>query len=320
MDMDLALGMDEAIEAAMDLLTALPVSLRQLQYLVAVADLGGFRKAADVCHVSQPSLSAQVALAERMLGVQVFERNRRRVRVSPAGVRVIEQARQVLVAARDLTELARQVADPFRGTLRLGVIPTVCPYLLPEVTPVLARAYPDLAIVWSEERTSALVRQVKDGALDGAILALESEVGGLEHAGLGRDAFVLAAAPGNPLLKGKKPATTDTLKGARVLLLEDGHCMRDQALGLCAHAGATEVGFRATSLSTLVQMVSASSGVTLLPSLALPVENRRGQLRVREFANPGPARTLVLAWRPGSALRPPLTTIADTIRDALVRG
>lgn len=305
----------------MDVLGALPVSLRQLQYIVAIADLGGFRRAAEACHVAQPSLSAQVALAEAALGIQLFERNRRGVRVSAAGAPLVDQARRVLVAVRDLGELARQLGDPLGGTLRLGVIPTVCPYLLPEVTPALAAAFPHLSIVWSEERTSRLVRQVQDGSLDGAILALEADVADLEHVDLGRDAFVLAAAPENPLVQANAPATVDVLDGATVLLLEDGHCLRDQALGLCARAGVTEVGFRATSLATLVQMVSASaSGVTLLPSLALPVENRRGQLRIRPFAQPGPGRTLALAWRRGSSLRTPLTGVAATIRTTLTRA
>jgi len=301
----------------MELLATSPVSLRQLQYIVAVADSGGFRRAADICHVAQPSLSAQVAQAEEALGIQLFERDRRKVRVSAAGVPIVEQARQILVAARDLRELARRLADPYRGALKVGVIPTVCPYLLPEITPALSRALPDLTIVWSEERTQQLVRQVKEGSLDGAILALEADIGDLEHAELGHDAFVLAARPEHPLMRSKKPATPEVLRGATVLLLEDGHCFRDQALGLCGGAGTREAGYRATSLATLVQMVSASSGVTLLPSLALPVENRRGQLRVRSFATPSPGRTLALAWRRGSAVRTALAHMAATIRQAL---
>lgn len=304
----------------MDVPGAPPVSLRQLQYIVAVADLGGFRRAADACHVSQPSLSAQVALAEHALGVQIFERGTRGVRVSASGAALVAQARRVLLAAADLRELARQAADPFRGTMRLGVIPTVCPYLLPEITAALAGAFPDLKIVWSEERTGRLVRQVNDGDVDGAIAALESNLGDLGHARLARDAFVLAAAPDHPLVKSKTPAAESVLDGADVLLLEDGHCLRDQALGVCARAGAREGGYRATSLATLVQMVGASSGVTLLPSLALPVENRRGHLRVRPFVKPGPGRTLVLAWRKGSALAAPLGHIADVIRRQLRAG
>jgi LysR family hydrogen peroxide-inducible transcriptional activator len=301
----------------MDLMSALPISLRQLQYIVAVAEHGSFRHAAEVCHVAQPSLSAQVAVAERALGMQIFERTARGVRVPPAAAPIVAQARRVLVAAGDLHELARQQADPFRGTLRLGVIPTICPYLLPDIAPALSRAFPDLTINWSEDRTSRLVGQAKDGTIDGAVLALQADLGGLVHAALGWDPFLLAAAPGHPLARGKRRLTLDVLDGARVLLLDDGHCFRDQALELCARAGASETGFRATSLATLVQIASASGGVTLLPSIALAVENRRDQLTVRPFAKPGPGRTLALAWRRGSALRAPLTRIADTIRQAL---
>ena len=152
------------------------------------------------------------------------------------------------------------------------------------------------------------------------MLALEADLGGLAHATLGWDPFLLAAAPGHPLARGSKRLTPDVLDGARVLLLDDGHCFREQALELCARAGAGETGFRATSLATLVQMASASGGITLLPSIALGVENRRGQLTVRAFATPGPGRTLVLAWRRGSALHAPLTRIAETIRRALSKS
>ena len=291
------------------------VSLRQLQYIVAVADEGGFRRAADACHVAQPSLSAQVAIAERDLGVQIFERDRRRVRVSVAGGPIVAQARRVLLAAADLRELARQ-ADVFGGTLRLGVIPTVCPYLLPDISPALTRAFGSLTIIWREERTARLVELIDTGALDGAVVALEADLGDLEYQVLGRDPFVLAAAPGHPLVGPRSPASVDVLDGARVLLLDDGHCLRDQALGLCSRAGGQELGFRATSLATLVQMVGSNAGVTLLPSVALSVENRRGQLRVRRFASPGPGRTIVLAWRRGSAIADALGRIADVIRKA----
>jgi len=301
----------------MNLLSTLSVSLRQLQYIVAVAEHGSFRRAAEACHVAQPSLSAQVAVAEAALGLQLFERTGRRVRVPPAAAPLVAQARRVLVAAGDLQELARQRADPFRGTMRLGVIPTICPYLLPDIAPALARDYPDLTINWSEERTARLAEQVKEGAIDGAVVALEADLRGLAHEVLGWDPFFLAAAPGHPLARGKKRVTPDVLDKAHVFLLDDGHCFRDQALELCARAGARETGFRATSLATLVQMVCASGGVTLLPSIALPVENRRGQLTVRAFTAPGPGRTLALVWRRGSALRTPLARMAATMRAAL---
>lgn len=297
-----------------------PVSLRQLQYLVAVADARSFRRAAEACHVAQPSLSTQVALAEELLGVHLFERDRRGVRVTPAGEALVQQARQVLVAASDLRNLAQQYSDPFRGTLRFGVIPTAGPYLLPDITPALVHTFPDLTLLWKEERTSALVQQINDGALDGAILALEADIGPCEYALLGRDPFVLAGAPAHPLMRSRKPATLQELSGAALLLLEDGHCFRDQAVSLCTQTGAKQMSFRATSLSTLAQMASSGTAVTLLPSLALTVENRRSQLRVRRFAPPVPGRTLVFAWRRGSALRPALSRVAGTMRAAFARS
>lgn len=293
------------------------VSLRQLQYLVAVADLGGFGKAAAACHVAQPSLSAQVAHAESQLGVQIFERGRRGVRVSAGGAAILAQARVVLNAARQLEDTAAQMTDPFSGTLRLGVIPTVGPYLLPEIVPMLRAAYPRLTMQWTEERTPTLVRLLHDGQLDAAILALDGSVDGLAYARLTFDPFVIAAARDNPVTVSRKPAKPRDLEGAEVLLLEDGHCLRDQALSLCDAAGAREGDFRATSLATLVQMVSAGQAVTVLPAMAVPVENRRGQLAVRAFAPKSPGRTLVLAWRRGSALKTALEAVSDTLRNGL---
>jgi LysR family hydrogen peroxide-inducible transcriptional activator len=302
------------------IVAALPnVSLRQLQYVVAVADLRGFRRAAHACRVSQPSLSAQVALVERQLSVQLFERDSRTVRVSSRGAVVIEQARRILIAAGELGDVARQAAEPFHGTLRLGVIPTIGPYLLPDLTPALGHRFPRLSIAWTEARTQDLVHELHDGSLDAVLLALEAGVGDLEHAVVMHDPFVLAASGRHPLVKTRTAATPDLLNGASVLLLDDGHCFRDQALSFCARHGVSEQRFRATSLGTLVQMVSAGTSVTLLPSLALPVENRRGQLRIRRFAKPVPGRTIALAWRRGSAMRDALQCVSETIREAIAR-
>ena len=304
----------------MTIVAALPnVSLRQLQYVVAVADLRGFRRAANACHVSQPSLSAQVALVERQLGLQLFERDSRTVRVSSRGGVIIEQARRILIAAGELGDVARQAADPFHGTLRLGVIPTIGPYLLPDVTPAVAKRFPRLSIAWTEARTQDLIRELREGSLDAVLLALEADVGDIEHAVVMRDPFVLAASARHPLVKTKTSAAPDMLNGASVLFLDDGHCFRDQALSFCAQHGVNEQRFRATSLGTLVQMVSAGTSVTLLPSLALPVENRRGQLRIRRFASPVPSRTIALGWRRGSAMRDALQRVSETIREAIAR-
>lgn len=299
----------------MSLQDTLPFSLRQLQYLVAVADLGGFRKAAAACGVAQPSMSAQIAHVEDALGVQIFERGARGVRVSAAGAPVIDRARAVLLASRDLAETARLHGNPLQGTLRVGVIPTVCPYLLPEVTPALTAALPALQIVWSEEKTRTVLLEVEAGGLDAAILALDERVAELEHVIIGVDEFVLAAPPGHAVVRPRQPAAPDVLDGETVLLLEDGHCFRDQVLALCG-AGTSESDLRATGLSTLVQIVAAGGGITLLPALAVEVENRRGQLRVRKFAAPAPSRTLVLAWRKGSARRQAIERVGEVLRKA----
>lgn len=291
-----------------------PYSIRQLQYLVAVADLGGFRRAADACGVAQPSMSAQIAQAEQALGVQIFERGPKGVRVTAAGAPVIDRARAVLLASRDLAETARQHGDPLRGKVRIGVIPTVCPYLLPEVAPALRRRLENLHVIWSEDKTQSLIDQVEGGSLDGAILALDDRVDELEHVVIGEDPFVLAAAPGHRLAKRSGPASPEVLEGETVFLLEDGHCFRDQALALCGATGAKEADVKATGLSTLVQMVGGGDGVTLLPKIALAVENRRGQLAVRAFKSPAPTRTLAMVWRKGSAMRRPLDAIAGVIR------
>lgn len=290
-----------------------PVTLRQLQYVVAVADAKSFRRAAERCHVSQPSLSAQIAEVEKSLDQKLFERSRRRVLVTQAGEIVIEAARRVLFEVEALLEASRQI-DPLAGTLELGVIPTIAPYLLPDVDPGLRRAFPGLTLAWREDKTETLVRLVNRGELDAALLALEADLDDLEHEVVGDDPFVLATAPSHPLAKGKAPLRTTDLRGEDVLLLDEGHCFREQALDLCSRAGAHEMGFRATSLPTLSQMVAAGSGVTLLPELAIDVENRRGLLALRRFSDPPPKRTIVLAWRRGSALAEALRRLAGEAR------
>lgn len=278
-----------------------PVTLRQLQYLVAVADRLSFRAAAEACHVAQPSLSAQVAHAEELLGVQVFERDTRRVTVTAAGRTIIERARALLIAADDIVDLARTLADPLAATLRIGVIPTIAPYLLPEIAPRLREEFQRITVLWTEDKTPVLVKMLEAAALDAAILALEADLPDLSRVVLGRDAFVLAASPEHPLARGRGPVAIASLEGEQVLLLDDGHCFRDQALAACSRAGAAEAGFRATSLQTLVQVAAQGRGVTLLPGLAVPIENRTGTLAIRAFKE-GPSRTLALVYRPSSAL------------------
>lgn len=292
------------------------LSLRQLQYAVAVADTLGFHKAAALCHVSQPTLSAQVQQLESVLGLPLFERDRRRVLITPAGQDVVQRARRILLEVGDLIGAARQAREPFTGTLRIGVIPTIAPYLLPELTPRIGAAYPKLSVVFREEKTSDIVRELNEGALDAGLLALEADLGGdCAHAEIARDDFVAALPRGHALAKKKRLEVSD-LENARVLLLDEGHCFRDQALSLCAKGHAQETSFRATSLSTLAQMVSSGAGITLLPELAVSVENRRGQLEIRPFARPVPGRTIALVWRRKSPLADAFAKFADTLRRA----
>jgi LysR family hydrogen peroxide-inducible transcriptional activator len=291
------------------------VTLRQLQDVVAVADTLGFRKAAERCAVSQPTLSAQVRELEDVLGVAIFERDKRRVMVTQAGEGIVARARRVLVEAEDLVAAATRARDPFEGTFRVGVIPTIAPYYLPEVTQILGAKFPKLQLVFREEKTEDTVRDLDAGTLDLGLVALEADLGALEHAEIFRDRFVVALPAGHPLAKKKKIAE-DALGGTQVLLLEDGHCLRSQALAVCGQAGAKESGFRATSLATLVQMVSRSEAVTLLPELAVSVENRRGQLEIRPFVAPEPYRTIALVWRRGSPFATAFEKTAGVLRSA----
>jgi LysR family transcriptional regulator, hydrogen peroxide-inducible genes activator len=291
-----------------------PFSLRQLQYAVAVAESLSFRKAAERCHVSQPSLSAQLAQMEEVLGVRLFERDRRRVLLTSAGKRLVERARRVLLEADDLFVEAKRAGDPLVGTLRLGVIPTVSPYVLPSVAPALRAAHPQLTALWVEDKTEVLVKSLDAGALDAALLALEADIGDVDREVIANDLFVLATCATDPL--GAKSSATKPaeLRNANVLLLDEGHCFREQALAYCSNAKARELEFRATSLSTLAQMVAGGAGVTLMPTLAVATEARRAGLQVRAFAKPSPHRTIALVWRRRSPLGPALKQLAATIR------
>ncbi|GIX46471.1 MAG: LysR family transcriptional regulator [Candidatus Tectimicrobiota bacterium] len=293
-----------------------PFTLRQLQYAVAVAEALSFKKAAERCRVSQPSLSAQLAQLEAALGVRLFERDRRRVFVTAAGREVIERARLVLREAGDLLELARRAADPFAGTLCLGVIPTISPYLLPRLTPVLHAAYPRLRLRWREDKTEVLVRDLHAGSLDGALLALEAELGEVEREVIARDPFVLVAPQGHALAASHANVTVAELRGATVFVLQDEHCFGKQAAAFCSDTSARVDALRATSLTTLVQVVAAGEGVTLLPALAVPYEATNPQLCLRAFAEPAPARTIALVWRKGYPFEAALRHLAATIRQA----
>jgi LysR family hydrogen peroxide-inducible transcriptional activator len=270
--------------------------------------------------VSQPSLSAQLAQLEEVLGVRLFERDRRRVLLTAAGKELVERARRLIVDADELVEAAKRTSDPFSGTLRVGVIPTISPYLLPAVAPALRKRYPRLSVVWLEDKTEVLVRDLERGGLDAALVAMEADLGDVESEVIAEDPFVLVTPRDHPLGAKKTEASPSELRGENVLLLDEGHCFRAQALSLCSKARAHELEFRATSLSTLTQMIASGAGVTLLPRLAVATEVPRSQLRVRPFADPAPKRTLALIWRKHSALSAALKQVAATVRDAYPRS
>lgn len=297
-----------------------PFTLRQLQYVVAVADSLSFRKAAERCHVSQPSLSAQIAQLEGVLDVQLFERDRKRVLLTAVGMEVVERARRLLVEVDAVMEVARRAGDPLSGTLRLGVIPTVSPYLLPAVAPVLRKHFPRLTLRWLEDKTEVLARELARGVLDAALVALEADLGDVESVVLADDPFFLVTPKDHPLGRKKGDATPSELRGQDVLLLDEGHCFREQALSLCAKARAHELEFRATSLPTLTQMIASGAGVTLLPALAVAAEAKRSDLRVRPFAAPAPKRTLVLIWRKRSPFSGAFQQVAGAMKEAWPRN
>jgi LysR family transcriptional regulator, hydrogen peroxide-inducible genes activator len=303
------------------------LSIRQLQYVVAVADTLGFHRAAERCGISQPTLSSQLQKLEDVLGVRLFERDRRRVIVTAAGQPIVALARTVLVALEDLLRAARETTEPLAGTLRVGVIPTIAPYLLPWVTPAIAKRWPKLRLSLVEEKTDALLAALRTGALDAGLLAAVEGMDDLESEIVLEDPFVAALPSAHPLAK-KEHITLTELEREPVLLLEDGHCLREQALALCRRPESAKTDLRATSLATLVQMVSAGAGVTLLPSIAVDVENRRGQLAIRPLVERSarlrgaPARagrTICLAWRKTTPLAAALRELGGTMASAASR-
>jgi len=295
------------------------LSLRALGYLVALAETGHFGKAAERCCVSQPTLSAQLKKMEDQLGVQLVERGQQ-VRLTDIGERVVERARRVLDEAREIEELARNFQDPLAGELRIGLIPTVAPYLLPRITGSLRAQFPRLKLLLLEHQTHHLVELLKSGEIDVGILALPIPVERLVTRVLYTESFQVALPPDHRLAK-RRRLSLDDLDGETLLLLEDGHCLRDQALEACRLARIREApDFRATSLETLRQMVAAGVGITLLPSLAIEQQGSRvPAMAVRRFEDPEPSRTIAAAWRPGCAREETIAYLCGAI-ESLMHG
>ncbi|PZN29337.1 MAG: DNA-binding transcriptional regulator OxyR [Proteobacteria bacterium] len=291
------------------------MNLRDLRYLVALADTRHFGKAAERCYVSQPTLSAQIKKLEEYLGVQLIERQPRRVALTETGAKIVAIARRILEDSDEIVAIARNEHDPLAGKLKLALIPTVGPYLLPLVTRKLRKQLPRLKLMLYEHQTEQLLEKLRGGDLDLGILALPVPLEGLECRELYEEDFTLALPPGHALTK-KAHVKLDDLSGETLLLLEDGHCLRDQALEVCSRVDAKESeDYRATSLETLRQMVAAGLGVTLLPELATSGPFGSGQaIVVRPFSRPVPSRTIGAVWRRGSARVAAIDAVCDIVR------
>lgn len=297
------------------------MNLRDLRYLVAVAEYRHFGRAAEACFVSQPTLSTQLKKLEETLGVVLFERSNRRVMLTPEGEQVVQQTQRILVELNALTALSEQLRDPMGGDLRIGIIPTIAPYLLPKVLAPLRKAFPNLKIQLTEGQTANITRMLKHGDLDATLLALPLGEENVEEVALLDEDFVLAVPADHPKAQLAEVDPSD-LEGEEVLLLEDGHCFRDQALEVCqAHRGIESKSYSATSLETLRQLVAAGVGVTLIPQLAVPDEVKPSDgLRYIPFAANGqdrPMRTLGLCWRASSTRGELLQDVATLLKGCM---
>ena len=288
------------------------LTLKQLRYFDALARHGHFGRAAEVCAISQPALSMQIKEMEATLGTDLVERGARQVRLTAFGEEVLARARDILRGVDDLQDMARAARAGLSGRLRLGVIPTVGPYLLPRVIAELSARFPELQLHLRETVTHRLIRELKEGRLDTAIVALPVSEPSLAETPLFSEDFVLV----RPLSDAARPVPApEALREMRLLLLEEGHCFRDQALSFCKleDARPREV-LDASALSTLVQMVGAGIGVTLIPEMAVPVETRSAAVSVARFPRPAPHRSIGLIWRRASPLARQLADLAEALR------
>ena len=291
------------------------MNLRDLRYLVALADHKHFGRAAAASFVSQPTLSTQIKKLEDELGVALVERAPRKVMLTPAGRDIAERARRIVAEVEQMREAARRSQDPEAGTVRLGMFPTLGPYLLPHVVPRIRARFPKLELLLIEEKSDVLLARLRDGRLDAGLLALPIHDDQLHAEFLFEEPFLLAVPETHPFAKRDSLALKD-LADQRLLLLEDGHCLRDQALDVCQLAGAGEMrDFQATSLETLRQMVAANVGVTLLPALAVkPPVARSKDIHLLGFRDSRPSRQIAMVWRRSSAMGDFLMQLAEVFR------
>ena len=297
------------------------ITLRQLRYLSALAKHGHFGRAAEACAVTQPALSMQIRDLERTLGVQVVERRPGEVILTDVGREVARRGEDMLAASRDLVDFARHRGGVLTGRLTLGVIPSLAPYLLPRILPALQKQFPELRLELRETQTRQLVDDVKSGVLDVAMLALPLGEVEIETLKLFDDTFLLAV-PANDARPAEQRIKASEIDQSRLILLEDGHCLRDQALAFCATARgamtAAGTAFAASSLSTVIQMVASGYGVTLIPQIAADVEQRDTRVKFLRLENPQPGRTIGLAFRRTSPRKTDFAALGGAVKDCVL--
>ena len=291
------------------------MNIRALQYFVKLAELKHFSKAAKACFVSQPTLSTQIRKLEDELGVSLIERSPRKLILTPIGEDIAHRARHILRDIEHVKDAARRSKDPETGTIKLGIFPTLAPYLLPHIIPVIRQRYPELKLQLAEEKTDVILNMLDQGRLDAGLLALPVDNQVMEIEVLFTEPFVAAMPSSHPLSEKQSIGIKD-LEGEELLLLEEGHCLREHALAVCELAGAHErVDFHATSMETLRHMVAANAGVTLMPILAVkPPTASTANIAIRPFDSPAPSRTIALVWRSSSPMGGFLRKLAASLK------
>jgi LysR family hydrogen peroxide-inducible transcriptional activator len=295
------------------------ITLRQLRYLQALARYRHFGRAAEACAVTQPALSMQIRELERELDVELIERRPGEAALTEIGVGVAKRSDEVLAAVRDLVEFARHGGRLFKGQLKLGVIPTLAPYLLPKLLPLVHDRHPDLVVKLRETQTKAMIEELVAGDLDAVMLALPAPEADVEVMRLFEDPFLLAVPANDPHPETARVSAQEVDQG-RLILLEEGHCLRDQALAYCSTAHLDmPLSLGAASLATIMQMVANGYGVTLVPQVAVDAEVRDERIKLLRFVAPEPSRTIGLAWRRTSPRKADFVALGQLAIDALAR-
>jgi len=290
------------------------MNLRAISYVVAVADLRNFSRAAEQCNVSQPTLSAQIKKLEASLGIKIFERNNKHVMMTEEGKDIIQSARRILQEVETIKEIAESARNPYAGTFRLGAFPTLSTYIFPGIVPQIKKLMPGLRLILVEEKTAILIDMLHKGEIDAALFAMPVHEDFFEMKILFDDQFFLACPPDHPLTK-KPEIEVEELAKYRLLLLEEGHCLRDNALEICQqHNIPEEQAFRATGLETLRQMVKAGTGITLMPEIA--INNSETGIHYIPFKNPAPCRTIGLFYRKTSAKKEIIHKVEGILKDS----